>query len=149
MDTATFGRLTVRTETGCLAWLGAKTRDGYAVRSQSNRVTLYIHRWSHEQFVGPIPDGYQVDHLCSNTWCVEPTHLEAVTPEENMRRVGERVTTCRNGHRYTPENTYRAPKTGRKSCKTCRREQTRRFLDRNPGYHTEWSRRRKAGDQAS
>jgi hypothetical protein len=132
--------MTVRTDDGCLAWLGKRTRDQYAVRGQT-----YIHRWSHEQFVGPIPDDHEVDHLCSRPWCVEPTHLEAVTKQENMRRLSQRVTTCRHGHPYTPENTYRNPKTGRRACKTCRTAHTRRFFEENPDYRATWSRRRKAG----
>lgn len=44
------------------------------------------HRVSYELFVGPIPEGYDVDHLCGQPLCVRPSHLEAVTPSENRRR---------------------------------------------------------------
>ncbi|MEV7034630.1 HNH endonuclease signature motif containing protein [Streptomyces sp. NPDC093272] len=40
----------------------------------------------YEQHVGPIPAGMELDHLCFVTMCVNPTHMEPVTPEENLRR---------------------------------------------------------------
>lgn len=139
MDLDTFNAKTIRAENGCLLWMGNKTRDGYGRYGG----TGYAHRWAQEYFNGPIPHGYQVDHLCNQASCVEPTHLEPVTLQENMRRAGMRVTQCIRGHDFTMENTYIAPKTGRKSCKTCRRMLTQRFLDDHPHYHRDWRRARK------
>lgn len=144
MDIATFTDKTARTVDGCLLWTGRRTRDGYGIVSEG-RTTLYVHRWAYEQFVGPIPDGLQVDHLCNRTGCAEPTHLEPVTSAENMRRAVERRTQCRNGHPYTADNVYIYPSTGRRSCRTCRKIGTKRFFEKNPGYHAEWERRRRAG----
>jgi hypothetical protein len=39
-----------------------------------------------ESTVGPIPSGMQIDHLCRNTLCVNPDHMEVVTNAENGRR---------------------------------------------------------------
>lgn len=58
----------------------------------------YVHRIVHEARIGPIPDGYDVDHLCFVRSCVNPQHLEAVTPQENSRRAFARKTVCKNGH---------------------------------------------------
>lgn len=46
----------------------------------------YAHRFAYESFIGPIPPGLQIDHLCRVRTCFNPEHLEAVTSEENTRR---------------------------------------------------------------
>lgn len=67
----------------CWVWLGALSPEGYG------RVgTKYAHRIVYEQHVGPIPPGLQLDHLCRNTRCVNPAHLEPVTRAENLARAG-------------------------------------------------------------
>jgi hypothetical protein len=47
------------------------------------------HRFVYEWLVGPISEGLELDHLCSNTLCINPDHLEPVTGEENRRREWE------------------------------------------------------------
>ena len=47
---------------------------------------VLAHRWAYQQFVGPIPPGLHIDHLCSIRHCMYPPHLEAVTPRENTLR---------------------------------------------------------------
>ena len=92
------------------------------------------HRASHTMFVGPIPDGYQVDHVkargCRFKDCVRPAHLEAVTGHVNILRGGNmaaihaRATHCPAGHEYTPENTYIIQRKGgatARQCKICTR----------------------------
>lgn len=64
---------------GCWTWLGSADRYG----RMSN---AYAHRVAYEVFVGPIPSGLTIDHLCFNTLCANPAHLEPVTQEENSRR---------------------------------------------------------------
>lgn len=98
----------------CWLWTAAKTDKGYG-NFRLNRRTLSAHRVSYMHFVGPIPDGLHVDHLCRNRSCVRPDHLEPVTQYENMKR-GEiwnasgkhqlKVTHCPKGHEYSDENTY-------------------------------------------
>lgn len=44
------------------------------------------HRYMYEREVGQIPEGMHLDHLCRVRACVEPAHLEPVTPRENAVR---------------------------------------------------------------
>lgn len=72
---------------GCWNWTGT-LRGGYSVFNHKNIKyrTAAGHRWSYEHFKGAIPEGLTIDHLCCNTRCVNPDHLEAVTQSENSRR---------------------------------------------------------------
>lgn len=68
-------------------WI-AKTRKGngrYAL-IRLDGVERYMHRAMYEQEIGPIPAGMQIDHLCRQTRCINPAHLEVVCPSENTRR---------------------------------------------------------------
>lgn len=109
---------------GCWLWMAKISENGYGYIAKGlgfGNKMIEAHRASHELFKGPIPEGYEVDHLCRNTVCCAPNHLEAVTPEENMRRAGAAVTHCPRGHELTIPNTYFDKTTGRSSCLLCRR----------------------------
>ena len=49
------------------------------------------------------------------------------------------IETCRHGHPWTPENIYIDPR-GRRQCRACRRETSRRWREANPGYQREYLR---------
>jgi hypothetical protein len=99
----------------------------------SLRITA--HRAAYRLFVGPIPDGYEVDHLCQNRGCVNPDHLEAVPLKENRRRrdtpSGKRhwngkKTHCKNGHPFSGAN-LAIDANGRRICVSCRRTYQREY----------------------
>lgn len=108
---------------GCWHWRSSK-RAGYGLFSDGPK-RLSAHRTAYELLVGPIPEGLSLDHLCRNTGCVNPDHLEPVTHQENVRRGAEargRSTTCGRGHEYTDENTYIEPGGRARQCRACIRE---------------------------
>jgi len=113
----------------CWLWTASTNGVGYGYIYGPDGKLVGAHRLAYELTVGPIPDGLHLDHLCRVTLCVNPAHLEPVTPRVNILR-GEspsaehaRSDFCANGHKYTPENT-RIGK-GRRHCRQCHRERAR------------------------
>ena len=114
----------VKKTDACWLWTGHITNRGYGLLSLSGDYLgqkRYAHRLAYEVFVGPIPDGLHLDHLCCVPLCVNPAHLEPVTNLENARRRYVLKTHCKRGHEFTPENT-RLKKDGRtRICRACAR----------------------------
>ena len=115
----------------CWLWKG-----GYRFSKALKYGRVYVqnravpaHRRAYELFVGPIPEGATIDHLCRETMCVRPEHLEAVRLRDNILRGngmtarGARKTHCPRGHPYDLFNTefYRT-KAGHiyRWCRICR-----------------------------
>jgi len=49
-------------ESGCWLWTGYIDQKGYGVIGIGGRRLSKVHRYSYERFVGPVPDGLQLDH---------------------------------------------------------------------------------------
>lgn len=115
-----------KTPGGCWVWLGAVGTSGYG-RISSAVWDDYAHRVAYTLWVGPIPPGLTVDHLCENPLCCNPGHLEAVTAGENSLRGdgacarNARKTVCRAGHSLVGEN-LKFNSRGDRVCVTCKRQ---------------------------
>ncbi len=77
-------RFEIDMDTKCWDWTARTNAAGYALYYVGGGELA--HRWSWSFFNGPVPDGLQIDHLCRNRRCVNPSHLEPVTHRENVRR---------------------------------------------------------------
>ena len=120
----------------CIEWNGLRFSTGYGRLTNSERIRtghLSAHRWIYEQFYGPIPPGLFVLHKCDNPPCVNPTHLRAGTPGDNIRDASakgrlynQKLTVCQRGHTFDDANTSRLGRQQKRNCRTCWNDRQRR-----------------------
>lgn len=101
----------------CWNWTRALTAAGYGQLYVAPKV-VYTHRFTYERFVGRIPKGYEIDHLCRNRKCCNPRHLEAVKHHTNVNRGYWGKNTCSRGHKYDRVHRTR----GHRLCNKCEYE---------------------------
>ncbi len=117
----------------CWIWTGWMNSEGYGRMWLNRHHNRRAHKIAYEQEHGAVPEGLVLDHLCRNRRCVNPNHLEPVSPYENVSRsplYNGNKTHCTNGHLFTEASTYWYPrKYGAKSrvCRTCRRERLQKY----------------------
>lgn len=115
----------------CWLWQRAQDRKGYGKMTwvvlpgtngnQPRQANTLAHRLVWMAVNGPIPEGFQVDHLCRVRACCNPLHLRLLTRSENASDNSyRRQTHCKRGHEFTPENT-RLRRGGQRACRTCER----------------------------
>lgn len=124
-------------ENGCWNWTGFINTDGYGQTSFKHKNTG-AHRLMYAAFHDAnIPEGnkMQLDHLCKNKRCFNPSHLEIVPARINTLRSENAPATknvnkthCLRGHEFTGDNTQF--KKGRRICKACRRIYNKDIYDR-------------------
>jgi len=120
--------------TGCWEWTGTRAGTryhegiGYGIlfshKDKGRTRFVAAHRFAYQHFIGEIPKGLEVNHLCNIPYCVNPSHLETITHRENILK-GETIaainasrTHCPHGHEYTKENTH-IDKEGNRECRAC------------------------------
>lgn len=129
-DVERFWRLVVK---GPECWEFSPASPGYGSYGSiriDGRIWL-AHRFAYVLEHGALPQG-QIDHLCRNTRCVRPGHLEVVTAAVNSRRKFLHKTTCIHDHPLTGDNLVLKPN-GRnpelppwRQCRECTRARVRR-----------------------
>jgi len=117
--------------TRCMVWKPSGGRGGYGRFSPHAGQSFSAHRWLYERWVGPIPKGLVLDHLCVNPPCVNPDHMEPVTQRDNVLRSRSHVavnaikTHCKRGHPFSGDNLFINSR-GHRVCRTCVKESERR-----------------------
>lgn len=116
----------------CWLWKGYKLPKGYGMFCMGPKYAGHsqlAHRWAYELTHGEKPTDKQlVLHSCDNPSCVNPDHLRLGTHADNLRDASSRgrhyntkKTHCKNGHEYTPENTFISQRKKRNTtCRICK-----------------------------
>lgn len=112
-------------DAGCWEWTGHITPDGYGRYSLPDKLgNILAHRWAYELFIGPIPDGLTLDHLCRVKTCVNPYHLEPVSARVNVQRAQSNF--CKRGHSL--QDSYKWH--GTRNCRPCHNIRNQAYRDK-------------------
>lgn len=114
--------------TGCWFWEGVVDGGGYGMISlNGKRIKAHQYAWLREG--REITPGMCIDHLCRVRCCVNPAHMELVTPKENTLRgispsaINSKKICCKRGH----QNWYY--RNAKRRCYTCQILRGRNLLD--------------------
>lgn len=114
--------------------------DGYqivALHRNHRQTTCKVHVLVARAFIGERPNGHEIRHLDGRSQHNCSANIAYGTHSQNEQdklRHGTdhwtRVTHCKYGHEFTPENTYTPVGTHRRFCRRCARIRWRRWKDR-------------------
>ncbi len=113
----------------CIEWTGTFNTSGYPVDGRQSQRTKYGTQYAHRQAwidrFGAIPEGLHIDHLCENPACVNPDHMQLLTPEAHGKKSTFHLIeggTCRSGdHIITKADIDNG------TCLECRRHTNREY----------------------
>lgn len=123
-------KIIVDKKTGCWVWRKPNKHLGYGSIGIDG-IRQYVHRISYLLFNGAIPKGKEIDHLCRNRACINPTHLEVVTHKENGLRgisppaINARKQLCSNGHPFSKTDSR-----GYRICNICHADRNQKSVAR-------------------
>lgn len=116
---------TIMLPNNCHGWTASRAGHGYPYISFNGKRQL-VHRITHEQMFGPIPEGKEAHHECENKGCINPLHIRPVSHSENIKLSNpwksswlRKKTHCPEGHEYNQSNTYLWR--GYRHCRSCRK----------------------------
>lgn len=127
-------RVYMKPDCSCWFWRGIHDRDGYAKMTHRNR-PIAVYRLAYETFKAPIPDGMEMDHICRERGCVNPSHVEPVTSRENTLRspiapaaINARMEKCPNGHEFS---VVKFGKRTQRRCLICSKRRRQEYFQEN------------------
>lgn len=105
----------------CWLWTGSTDRFGHGCFQTGS-----AHVFSYEFFVGPVPDGKELHHMCEVPACANPWHLEPVTRREHLIvhgriKVDYPIRCSKSNHALFGTNLYITPH-GVRRCRICMEE---------------------------
>lgn len=104
----------------CWEWRGYCNDKGYGqVWIGGKTVLVHVYAYYRCFGYGSDPDRPELNHMCRNRRCWNPTHLVPVDRLENVRFITRDH--CKRGHPWHPDTTYVKPGSGERCCKICRR----------------------------
>lgn len=112
----------------CILWQRGVSEEYGQVRYEGR--PQKAHRVAYQREVGPIPDEMVIHHVCEEPLCVNVEHMQLVTRAEHLRLHRVINGRCQRGHDMT--DPYMTPD-GRRNCRVCRGEASRRYAERKKG----------------
>lgn len=115
----------ISVEGNCWIWTGALSTKGYGTAWWGGKCRE-VHAVLYDLLVGPVPDGFELDHKCRTPKCCNPGCLEPVTHQVNVLRgisfaaVNAVKTHCPQGHLLAGDNLYIYR--GSRYCRACHKQ---------------------------
>jgi len=87
----------------CWSWKGKQDKFGYGlfyakgVGTRAHRIIVFLS--------GREIAGYEAHHVCENKGCVNPAHIEMLTPSQHRLAHRKNLFACKRGHPWTRETT--------------------------------------------